>query len=320
MLDLSKCEGFGIHRTGWKYAINSLAPLHSSSGVFFDDFIERSHSWSYHHYFTKNTRKIPYKKPWIGCFHIPQNCPVWYDKCHTPQAILSRDTFQESLKSCLGLFTLTDYLGDFIKERVDVPVATVRYPTDLSPTKWTEQKFLSNNHKRIIQLGAYLRESYAIIHLKTNYHKIWFCGDYNFAKHYQRIEESTLFEWGYADQKMHAQVWTPEDRVDNETFDKFVSENILFIKMFDASANTAIVESIARNAPIVVNRLPGVEEYLGKDYPLFYDDLDEASRIINDTNKILEGHYYLKNMNKTFLEGGEFCNSIRKKAKEWLLN
>jgi hypothetical protein len=318
MIDISKCEGFETHRMGWKYAINSLMHIHTSSGIFLDDFIERSHSWNHHHYYTKSKREIPYKKKWVGFFHIPPNCPTWYDFCHTPQAIIQRETFQASLKNCLGLFTLTDYLRDFIKDRVDVPVSTVRYPTDLSPEKWTEQKFLSNKEKKIIQLGAFLRESYAIIHLKTEYHKVWFPGNFEFAKHYQRIEETTSTDWGYLDQKMDAQVWTPRERVENETYDEYVAKNIAFVKLYDTSANTAIVESIARDAPIVVNRLPGAEEYLGKDYPLFYNDLDEASRLIRDTDKILEGHYYIKNMDKSSLEGGEFCNSVRKKVREWL--
>jgi hypothetical protein len=284
----------------------------------FDDFIERSHSWNHHYYLKRTKKEVPYTKPWVGIFHIPQNSPDWYDFCHNPQAILKRETFQKSLEKCLGLFSLTDYLSDFLRKNVDVPVETLRYPTYLNPVKWTEQGFLSNKDKKIIQLGCFLRRSYAIIRLKSDYHKVWFCGDFKFSKHYQKLEESMSEDWGYLSQKMHSQVWVPEDRVEDKTFDEYMSKNILFVNLFDTSANTAVVESIARDAPLVINRLEGAEEYLGKDYPLFYDDFDEASRIINDTDKILEAHYYLKNMDKNFLEAGEFCSSVRRNVKKWL--
>lgn len=316
MLDLSNCKGFKSHRSGWGFAIDSLMPVHSKSGVLFDDFIERTHSWNYHEYYMGGDRDIPHKRPWVGFFHIPHNCPEWWDHCHKPQTIIQREVFQESMKYCLGLFTLTDYLKNFIQDNVDVPVCKVMYPTEIPQKKWSEQKFLSNNQKRIIQLGAFLRDSYAIIYLRTNLLKAWFPGDYEFSYYYRRKMEEGSDDWGYADKKMDSQVWVPRDKLPNDVFDDYMTNNVLFAKLHDASASTAVVESIARNTPILVNRHEALEEYLGEEYPFFYDNLDHASSLINNET-IIETHRYLKSLNKDWISGTYFRNSVVRKVKQW---
>ena len=49
-----------------------------------------------------------------------------------------------------------------------------------------------------------------------------------------------------------------QTRVSAYRYDCLLSENVVTIELFDASANNVIVECIARNTPIVVNRHPAV--------------------------------------------------------------
>jgi hypothetical protein len=72
-----------------------------------------------------------------------------------------------------------------------------------------------------------------------------------------------------------------------------LSENIVFIELYDANANNTIVECIARGTPILVNPLPAVVEYLGEDYPLYFNNLPEAAEKALDLKLILEAHQYL---------------------------
>ena len=83
----------------------------------------------------------------------------------------------------------------------------------------------------------------------------------------------------------------PEDQ-----YDLIFKKNIIFLSLFDSSANTVILECIANSTPILVNRLEAVVEYLGKDYPLYYDNMNQASELVNSIRKIEEAHFYLKNM------------------------
>ena len=75
------------------------------------------------------------------------------------------------------------------------------------------------------------------------------------------------------------------------------------------SANNAVVECIVRNTPLVVNRLPALEEYLGKDYPLFFDRIEDATRLFA-VDKILEGHTYLKDLDKRPFTGEYFRSHL----------
>ena len=97
-LDLSKCQGFVHHRSGWNFCISQLKKFHSRSGIFVDDFMERSFSWQLESYYGgKNIHNLPYQKEWVGFLHNPPNAPLWFDTYHSPQAILNRDVFQGSI-------------------------------------------------------------------------------------------------------------------------------------------------------------------------------------------------------------------------------
>jgi hypothetical protein len=48
---------------------------------------------------------------------------------------------------------------------------------------------------------------------------------------------------------------------------------------------------LARGTPLLVNRLPAVEEYLGPDYPLFYADLSQIESLLEPSRlQAASGH------------------------------
>ena len=54
-----------------------------------------------------------------------------------------------------------------------------------------------------------------------------------------------------------------------------------------------MVECIARATPMLINRIAPVEEYLGADYPFYFESLDEAARKAQDLNLVAATHEYL---------------------------
>ena len=50
----------------------------------------------------------------------------------------------------------------------------------------------------------------------------------------------------------------------------------------NSSANNTVLECIARNSPIIVTKHPAIKEYLGEDYPLYFNTLDELNKILLD--------------------------------------
>ena len=101
--------------------------------------------------------------------------------------------------------------------------------------------------------------------------------------------------------------------LDNELFDDMMCRCVVLIDLYDSSANNAVIECIARNTPILVNKISPIVEYLGEKYPLYFECLTEASELLTNTNKIFEAHSYLKKMNKTWISGKSFVASLQQK-------
>ena len=70
-------------------------------------------------------------------------------------------------------------------------------------------------------------------------------------------------------------------------YDGLLNNNIIIIHLINASANNAILELISMNIPFFVNRLPAVEEYIGKDYPLYFNSIKEIEDIIYNKDLLI---------------------------------
>lgn len=323
-LNLSRAKGFSAHRSGWSYCIGSLLPWHSKGGLFVDDFIERTFCWDLRSYFEqKNRVKIPYRFPWVGFVHNPPDVPEWYDYYNSPNALFKRDVFLESLKTCKCLITLSEYLARWVRKRTSVPVISVRHPTGTDGKKWSPQKFLSSRittperlgYPKVVQIGYWLRKIDSFFKLKTpsKYCKVWLPSDPSYAMELLSAHERTKEErWG----EKHE--WSSTHKVDyvpDDQYDAWMSRSVVFLNLYDSCANNAVVESIIRNTPVLVNKIEPVVEYLGSDYPLYFNDIEHAERLLADDNKIIDAHLYLKNMNKEWIKGDYFAIDLIKKLK-----
>ena len=82
-------------------------------------------------------------------------------------------------------------------------------------------------------------------------------------------------------------------RLNDEDYDNLFVENIVFLDLYAASANNGVIESIARATPTLVNKLPSTVEYFGKEYPFFFDSLEEAAEKALDFDLVKKTHEYL---------------------------
>ena len=64
------------------------------------------------------------------------------------------------------------------------------------------------------------------------------------------------------------------------------------------SANNAVIECIARGTPLLINKQPATVEYLGEEYPFYFDNLEEASKKSKDYVLIEKTHHYLMTFDK----------------------
>jgi len=293
------------HRSGWPWVMRSLEVVHSYQGIYFEDFVDRT--------FTHGRRTNPYIKPWVGVFHNPHNMPPWFDWRQTPQLVFQTRVFRESLKHLKLAIALSDYLGDWLRENLEVPVIATPHPTEVPATLFDPNMYLHNTRKKAIQVGWWLRNTDAIYQLKCP-------GQFQrtalkLQERWVKEAESRVSEyWEALGTRSYVDGVVDVKWIENAQYDKMLSRNVVFVEFFDSSANNAVVECIARNTPIIVNRHPAIEEYLGADYPLFYEKFSDAGDLFTD-EQIIKGHEYLRDMDMTRFTGAHFRSRIVEAVK-----
>jgi hypothetical protein len=212
--------------------------------------------------------------------------------------------FARSLDTCVGLFTLSNEHADWLREKTGVVVSPLIHPTEIPEIQFSFDSFIENKDKRLLNVGYWLRKVNSIfmlpidssIYTKTRVlpfdkksHAMKTLGRFielekqhsPYYKKYKRYDK----EPNNHTETLH--------RISNEGYDAAFSRNIVFLDMYDSSANNAIIESIARATPILVNPLPSIVEYLGRDYPFYFDSLEEAASKAVDFELVRDAHLYL---------------------------
>lgn len=290
------------HRGGWNIVKKSLKNyICSNSNVLFVDNVDGYFLWD-------EKKEIQIK--WFGFIHLTPITPEYLNWINL-NYLFSLNIFNNSLKNCLFLITLSSYITDFLKTKLNemnlnIPVYTILHPTDTNCPKFTLEKYNKNNCKQIIQVGQQLRKLTSIYKLNTLFKKTWLTGfkDINRSKSMLTKEAEAL---NYNDIDYDCVEMKYIQSFDE--YDELLSQNIIFVDLFDAAANNAVVEAIARNTPILVNKLPAVVEYLGKDYPLYFKSLNEINDLTTYEN-ITKAYNYLCNLNKNFLDINYFTENF----------
>ena len=297
------------HRSGWPYALQHLRSLHHDHGVLFDGFLEKKFAWG-----TDPGDRLrdgqPYLEPWVGVFHNPPNVPDWYNlNQHSLQDILQSSFWKKSIARCRGLFTLSAYLRDWLQARVAVPVCSVLHPTEIPQRTFCPKEYLANPAKKVVHIGWWLRKVHSFYELDTR----------SRDKVLLLINDPALqpvfdaeFQLADARKVSEVHVWP---YLDAEDYDDLLSRNIVFLHLYDSSANNAIIECMARQTPLLVNPLPAVIEYLGPDYPLYFSSLSEAAKKLQDDRLIVTAHNYLASLpTAQKLSGEHFSKSFTRSS------
>jgi len=279
------------HRYGWKFVDNRLGSLFmNTNGVLFLSYADAE--YVFNNEFTCKNRD------WVGIFHLtPVNNKLYSSGCDLNLLKLNHN-FLNDIKYCKGIFVLSKYLQKEVQELLQF----IGYPNIMvdilyHPIVFDDQLFdysIISKIKTIVFIGCQLRRMSTIYILKAiGYKKIWLPGRVeDYAMNLLRDE---CIEYNIKLTKNELNSVTIKNLNDDE-YDKLITNSYIIIDQFNSSANNTILECIARNIPIFCNRLPAVEEYIGKDYPLFYTDIKDLERLICNKNQILAAHTYLCNL------------------------
>lgn len=158
----------GIHRSGWEYALNVLTKsdmfTDNPNAIIFDSYIDRTfHMQELRHL-------VPYESPWVGCVHHT------FDTTHSISnnvTLMNNKDFKKSLKKCLGLFVFSKEQKKLWDDALwkadyyDIEVSVVTHPTELvsKDKMFNPQLFVDNPQRSLVQIGAWLRDAFAIYRL-----------------------------------------------------------------------------------------------------------------------------------------------------------
>ena len=308
------------HRSGWRPAMEAIYPLHHPGGVRFESFLDeifavehprpgmrsgpalltalKHRRWA-DRITSEERHVVPIREPWVGFLHNPCGMPPWFYADHAPEYVFSKSIWRDSLPSCVGLFTLSEHMAQWLRQATGKPVSVAYLPSEIPETLFDFEAFLANPEKRVIQIGWWLRRQTAIDHLPLRpdnalgYRKLRLVPGFA-ANAGEQIEAMRAGEFErHGMPPAGAGEVEARSHVSNDQYDQLLSCNIAFVQLEAANANNAVVECLARGTPLLVNRLPAVEEYLGPDYPLYYEDLQDAADRALDVGRLRAAHQYL---------------------------
>ena len=293
------------HRGGWNNVIESLSQikfLNDYSPIVFLDMIEKYFLWE---------SNEPLKQKWSGFVHCTPFTPPYLEIVNISK-LFTNPVFIESLDNCHSIFTLSNYLTNYIerefaKLKKNTKIYTLKHPSDTNNIVLFDiDRYEQNPSKKLLQIGQQLRKITSIYLLHDIVHeKIWLTGTKNMQKCYQLLKNECEY-LNITINNEHVKMYYAETF---EEYDNLLSENIVFVDFFDAAANNTIIECIARNTPIICKKLEGVVEYLGVDYPLYFEKLDQVKYLLTIEN-IEKAYIYLKNMDKREFEMDYFLKKV----------
>ena len=299
--------GEGEHRSGWPYCIQALRPLFTEDApVLFDDFVERTFLYD-----KKWHDEIVHTGPWVGVIHHPPDMPGWYmDNLHL-QNLDSHPRWQASLPNLKMIISMGDNLTTWLEKKwPDIPVVTIRHPTGRPMVEWTPERYWLNREKKVVQVGWFLRNTTAIYQtaVPVTLKKAHLCQKLNWVEYAHWLCTKTY----KALHPERADVGTTEriSQLNDIDYDVLLAENVVMIEVISAVANNTVVECIARNTPLCINRHPGPVSYLGEDYPLYYDHFSQIPEVLTQ-QRIMDAHEYLRHMDKWWIRGAMFREQVR---------
>jgi len=280
------------HCQGWKHVAGYLKSrmIHNDRGVYLIDFFDKDID-------QPEIVDVCHSNPWVGFVHmapgvdLPENTTTLSSLFRR----LERKRLMEPLFSnCKGLFVLTRYLKRYLEEKLAdfcIPVEVYCHPKELtmqhSPKRspplqngdardevetgtpgapgFGLKEYLQQKKRRIIHVGKYLRNTDSFHSLEV---------PKNFTK---QMLNNALSDGEYV---------------------SLLTNSIVFVDLYDASASNMITECIVANVPLLINPLPAVMEYLGENYPFYYRTLREAADKLANDHYIVLTYHYMNKLNK----------------------
>jgi hypothetical protein len=287
------------HRSGWRYAALQLSKLHDRAAPTtllhcLDELALRPGECRDDEAITARAAE----HGWIGFLHAAASPFAEDDRASSVESVLAAPTFRRLEPTCRGIFCLSSRSADVTRSLCRAPVDWIRLPTAPPRSYFTWGRFLENPDRKLIMIGYRHRDLRHIYELDPNRVALRKCllaprPDPALLELDARRGGVDLFGWQ-----------------DAPAYDRLLTESVVFLPLNDVSGCNTLVECIVRHTPVLLPKLPAAVDYLGSDYPLFYEDLEDAAKRVADENQIRAAHLHLARSDPMALSGDRFLKTL----------
>ena len=251
-------------------------------------------------YFLETTHSL--STQWIGFFTTFNHTNDTLDK------LFKNDIFVKSLNKCKGIITYhkknEQYCNNiFTKYSLPVKILNIKLPCNIIETSFDEYVL---NDLKIYYIGCSSEDNIQMFHtLKTHYDKHILLIDYE-------SQHIITNEFTY---KINESNIILDIENSKHSFIEKIKSNILFIYAEELTKTDKISLFIEYNIPFFINKTSSAIEYLGNEYPLYYENTDDIQHKINNENIInvlKDGYNYLVALNKQDMSFEYFNSEIMK--------
>jgi len=335
-----KYDRYGMHYFGWKCVMNNLVQWFKNTEdkqyihkIFVDDWIEKFLVWGnkvinaeYLNQIETNDYKL------ISFIHNPPflqwhnkklqkqiaNEMVLGDNTHFNENVFSEIYKHNLPEKFVYLYTLSnnhkEYIYNNYPEFKD-KILSVHHPIDLNThddSCFDIRSFLQT--KKIYHIGWWLRNFKTFINFDAppDFDKIILVKN-DFVKPFNNMicKNNDM-------SSVHIQY-----EISNDRYEKIFKNCCIFADIVDCIANNTVLECIKFNTPIILRRTKSAEEYLGKDYPLFFNNPSDLIVFKEESfllDLVVKTHSYLKQMDKKHIELETFNKKIQYDLSKLVVN
>ena len=200
----------------------------------------------------------------------------------------------ENNPNCKMLMSLYDEGKEFLTKKLSIPIGRIDYPI-CPPEKLFNFDILRKiDDIKVVFSGSFMRnfQNFSDLNLPNGFKKFFLKAP---PKGIKLDESCSIIQ-----------------ELNREKYEELITNSLLYLNMIYAAGTTVVLESISRCIPIILNRLPAFEDYLGKNYPLFYESKEQAEALFCNRETLKSGFEYLCDLNKRNLFPETFLRSLSK--------
>lgn len=270
-----------LHYYGWGSIVNDL-----SQAVKFDNSGIILHTFADCIFWPDKKRTLP-KEPWIGFVHSAVGGQPGREQKYSIDNLLTHPSFVSARDKCKALIVLTDHTRNYLRKQVNIPVLKVTHPKFYAGKMFDIDRYMSSPKLR--HSGFELRDVARFFTTYTSIPKEMYIGQqYN-----HDLVKRELLHHGVTPNTCLVNIIYKF--LNNQQYSEQLISTIGFSCYYDCAASNAILEHIMSHSPLVVNRIPPIVEYLGEDYPMYYENISHnLDQYLLDKSFVQQTSDYLK--------------------------